>query len=324
MKIKIPFSGKRIELTTILIGLLALLGMRILFEIFSKRSMGEVDAHPLSIGSPLKDIYFNSSSLRLMANFPKKIQGIDVEDITKDIKFCSVNKIGSSPGKRKCKLDGELYYLKPVKNHRASREEFNRRFAREMFGIKAPMTRFFRANDVIYISSQALDGFKPACSADPHTNPINASEISIAYKRIGLQGVALLTLARIFFYDLIYNCRNWGYDNEGLVLIDIEESPLIYSEYLMRAFFGITDARMQYSLRQISAMGNILREMSQRPLPAYHNQNGLSYPLYIAVINSFLNACIATIDTAKQYSDIAFEQEDTIVTAIFREELLKF
>ena len=221
---------------------------------------------------------------------------------------CTVKTSGISEGKI-CEIEGKTHFIKTVPIVRATREkrsatekpsmvsyeEFNRQFVKENIGGKVPNAKFFKETtehgiDKHFIGSEMIEGLQFSDSG------------KLTDKELGPKGVARLAVAATFIQDLHNN--NWGYNKDGLILIDVDSvhnPPKSLEEFINVAQFGLTPyASLPLSLFNVRQMKGLYENMRQRPLPKYHNEFYLSKKLYKEVLDLYIQACQAKIDAIKQ------------------------
>lgn len=221
---------------------------------------------------------------------------------------CTVKTSGLSEGKI-CEVEGKTHFIKAVPlvhaKHTASTatknpvkvsyEEFNRQFVQKNIGGRVPSARFFKESaksgiDKHLIGSEMIEGLQFSQS-DQLTD-----------KELGPKGVARLAVAATFIKDLHNN--NWGYNKDGLILIDVDSvhrPPKTIEEFINVAQFGLTPyASLPLSLFNVRQMKGIYEEMRQKPLPKFHEEFHLTKKLYTELLDLYIQACQATIDTVKQ------------------------
>lgn len=166
-------------------------------------------------------------------------------------------------------------------------------------GVPAPETKFFKQKhegiDYIYIGGKDVKDLKHA--------GVIAYLLDQCPDEIGENGVAQLAVANTFIRDI--NRMNWGYNDDGLVLIDVDNANRLYeqpqnlSEYIDIAISGIRHYSYGLSLNNLVKMIEIYKNMRNKPLPKFHQEAGLNKELYDEVITVYIATCKETYTQIK-------------------------
>ena len=251
-----------------------------------------------------------------------ELDGLKTTDITEQAMTCRANRYGGTPG-RVCLIADKTFYMKGiVKSETAKKEMFNQKFVKEMMGITVPVSKIFHEKDGVvfykygplagkkgsanfFIASEAVDGFVSASDAN-----FDYSDMRKIIEKIGETGVANLAVANMFFKDLCP--ENWGYNQHGLVLIDVDSSPHDLQGYFSLAMDGLDPSnRVTLSLDNLREMRKIYKEMLAKPLPSIDGKTYISKQVYTTVLESYIQASTdaiaviqtqhASLDSSKHY-----------------------
>lgn len=256
----------------------------------------------------------------LLMIFPLLVQSQGLPDLNKNsIKLdvdrlpwlpsdaaCTLKSEGISPGMI-CDLEGTTYFMKELAEFVIDNdmgkpnspaailvyEEFNRHFLSSNVGIRVPSSTFFKAKEnenkiKCYIATEKIDDLKfvdTRISQD---------------KKLGFQGVARHAVATMFIDDL--HGKNFGYDTNGLIIIDVDSRnriPHSIELYMSRAITGLEKYSMLLSIYHVRQMIRIFEKMRDIPLPAYHDEFDLSHTNYLRLLDTYIVLCKQTIDYFK-------------------------
>jgi hypothetical protein len=110
-------------------------------------------------------------------------------------------------------------------------------------------------------------------------------------RHIGEHGIAELAVAGTFFQDLVMNEANWGYDDHGLVIIDVDHSPSTMEEYLFEAARVPRNIELDFSINTVKLMKQRYERMLTKPAPSLHENVNMSPSFYKALLSLYITAC---------------------------------
>ncbi len=242
---------------------------------------------------------------------PNNWNSLTIRNVTGELQACSAPDYWRTEAnlKKICQLDGETYYLKAA-SPKSLKEAFARKFANHNLDIKAPDTELlYEANGVVhsyfgtpvnneyYIASKAIAAFKAAVKLTGHYFFSAPAEVRSQFvQHIGEDGIAKFAVASTFYDDL--NLNNWGFNSQGLVLIDVDEMPSQLSDFFLCAMTNIrslSHKSLTLSLNNILKMKAIYQEMKQKLLPKVHPDVDMPKKTYHQLIDTYLEACDCTI-----------------------------
>ena len=281
-------------------------------------------------------IFFNTAPWTTSIVVPEKhpskpelyivYKGLPVKNRTSDITSCKKKNAGSSPGKI-CMIGNVEHFLKAVEEDNSQLLGlYNLAFVKHNLGITVPNAcliyeengqyySFASKSQVaasVYLASEKINNFKEINKLekeyfDTCYRPKLVEKISLALfvrekliNKIGESGLAKIAVAGTFFDDLISNSGNWGYNDQGLVIIDVDHSPGSLAEYLKHAAYVSGDAYFDFSLNTISMMKDLYKEMLTRSPPILHDTTNMSDEFYQLLVQLYVKACdlaILTIET---------------------------
>jgi hypothetical protein len=130
-------------------------------------------------------------------------------------------------------------------------------------------------------------------------------------KKIGEDGIAKLAVAGSFIQDLINNNGNWGYDANGLVIIDADTSA-----HNVDGFFETAKAlpgellknKIALSISDVEKMVSLYDAMLESPPPALHTDVNILKDDYDLLIRAYKNACQEVIAHLRQQSPVIPEK----------------
>lgn len=281
----------------------------------------------------------------LLVIFPLLVQGIKAPDLHKNTirldddqvpllpadAVCQMKTVGISNGMI-CDIAGTTYYMKSVpkvvfdsnvvsSNGAAallSYEEFNRQFVQNNIGARMPSATFFKTRRMMffknyYIATEKVEDLKFVDSK------VNQD------MKLGFRGVAKHAVATMFIHDV--HLRNFGYDKDGLIIIDADSANIIpksIEDYLDRAILGIKEYSLLLSVHHLRQMISIFEEMQKIPLPAYHDKFGLSHADYLKILETYVGLFKQVIDFLKlNRPDLKASQPDYYINVLLYQILLQ-
>lgn len=265
---------------------------------------------------------------------PKKpilfYKGFVVKDVSSDISHCKKKPHGLSAGKV-CNIGGVRHYLKVVETEDAHPGRktnsllgiYNLALIRNSLSVTVPSVFMaFEENgsypadvDVVarasfYVASKAVDNFITGGELMKKVHreqllhqiktPFSTQSLSSIKRerivaQIGEQGLAKLAVAGTFFQDLVNNDGNWGFDSHGLVIVDADNSPATFEEYLAEAARMPRNIELDFSIDTIKAMKKSYLGMLQKGLPVIHRSVDMKGIFYQSLIKIYIEACDATL-----------------------------
>jgi hypothetical protein len=284
--------------------------------------------------------------------------GLVVRDVSSNIKNCHKKPDGRSAGKI-CTIDNELYYLKVVEteNTHPGRKTHallgihNLALIHHTIGIIVPSVFiafeahgvYFADEDAVapasfYVASQSVDHFITAGAliqqvtrdhqivqkrngiATEHLELIKREQI---VSKIGEFGLAELAVAGTLFQDLVNNDGNWGYNTNGLVIVDVDNSPSSFEEYLSEAVRVPQNIELSFSVETILNMKRVYLNMLTKGLPVIDDSVDMSGSFYQTLIQAYIDACDKTLLTlAKDHPDLPMRKPTNIVNRVLSDGFL--
>ena len=272
---------------------------------------------------------------------------------------CTKKKHGVSAGKI-CDIDSVRHYLKVVETEDkyADRKTnsllgiYNLALLKNSLDVTVPEVYIvFEENGtyflqdktevpaVFYVASKEVDSFTTASDLlkkmhrellvqqqkNPHSTPNLASiKRQLIVSKIGESGIAKLAVAGTFVQDLISNDGNWGYNAQGLVIIDVDNSLSSLDEYLAEAARVHRNIELDFSINTIKMMQQYYAIMLQRSLPVIHPSVDINGIFYQTLIHLYLRACNnALLKIKKQYPELAVELPTKEVNNLLTESFIE-
>lgn len=244
-------------------------------------------------------------------------EGIPAKDVTDKLSSCKGPDYWRPEihAKKICQIDDAEYFMKAAADD-STDEAFAREFAINVIGIKAPSTEFMyekkgvayglfghQTTSEYFIASRKIDNFKSGNSLRPpaisffnffdNQRYYDNFRINIA-KKIGEHGISKLAVAMTFYDDLHEN--NWGYDKDGLVLIDVDTMPQSVSAFFDSAILNTRlflnwISRITLTVNNIKDMKAIYESMLHKPMPVINHVTTLSPEMIETVIKAYIEAC---------------------------------
>lgn len=246
-------------------------------------------------------------------------EGIPARNVTGKLSKCKTPDYWrpETHAKKVCQIDGDEYFMKGATDDSAI-EAFGREFAISVIGVKAPKTEFmYEKNGIVYgnygfrlstdyfIASKKIDNYKGGYDLRSplvsyfvdQQRYINKFRYDVA-KKIGEHGISQLAVAMTFFNDLHLN--NWGYDSDGLVLIDLDTMPRTVAEFFDTAiyntrFYLTWVSGISLSVNNVKDMITIYESMLDKPIPVINEKVELSPEIIKIVIRAYIEACRYTL-----------------------------
>ncbi len=219
---------------------------------------------------------------------------------------CQKKGEGISAGKV-CEVKGKTYFLKsfplystkPAAGDKSStrtivaQEEFNRQWMKKA-GIRVPKTQFFKQLEKsgahkLYIGTEKIPGIQ------------FANDQPVSDKELGAKGVAKLAVASTLIADL--HDRNYGWNADGLILIDTDGAEIIpesIAKQIDIAEYAFQNNVPPLSLYDLRQMVKIYEEMLAAGLPEFHEQFGLTHERYNEILNIFIKTCQQTLESVRR------------------------
>jgi len=275
-------------------------------------------------------------------------KGLPVQDITFTAKDCKRKSDGCTSGKI-CNIDGKEYFLKvpETANDDLLLAKYNLLLAEQNIGITVPTTKIFYEDGELspenknkfffteqykknhYLATEKIE-FTPARKLQEmgfstlfkFGRSINRDEL---VKKIGEAGIAKLGVAETFFGD--FNLGNWGYDQEGLAVVDLDKSPSWRGSWgyhnWWRTASLFTNFNVQFSIDNIKEMKNIYQSMQSKFSPRFHHSVDMSEEMYQKLLNIFITACDKIIDDYTPRFDSTFNTATALedITRAFANEI---
>lgn len=248
-------------------------------------------------------------------------KGYPVKDITGLTTSCRSKPSGYTPGKV-CKIHNKTYFLKKegFEGDDPLFSKYNFLFAKNNIGITVPKAKiFYEYNYDYYLATKEVRDFMPARVLKLHDASIR-TDLGIEddeeihkpklVEKIGKQGVAKLAVAETFFAD--FNPGNWGYDKNGLVLVDLDKGPKLWYQYFTSARCDETSnlfRRVLLSIDDVIEMQKIYRTMLTKPVPKLHASVDMHEDMYKALLDVYIESCQHIIDTYKNKRSPSFPYE---------------
>lgn len=135
-------------------------------------------------------------------------------------------------------------------------------------------------------------------------------------EKIGKDGIAKLAIAGTLISDLISNYGNWGYDQNGLVIIDADTSPETMNDYLDNAAkvpIELVDNQIYLTVHDLKKMIVIYNDMLNKTLPKLHPNVDLSQELFVDLISRYIHACETALNNIERISPKVKEDQPSRV-----------
>lgn len=242
---------------------------------------------------------------------------------------CQRKTDGISTGKI-CDVAGTTYFMKKLPDIKTrhttatasstpqmiSYEEFNRQLLKAA-GATVPKTQFFKEVDShgaehFYIGSEKVEKLYFY-----HLWSTPGAEL-------GVKGLARYAVACTFIADL--HVHNYGYNDDGLVLIDVDSMdriPGTVKEYLDRAANESYRVPM-LSLYNIRQMMTIYEDLLKAGAPAFHDDFHLTDDNYAELLRIYIKACKQTMETIRsKHPRLGSSQPDMLINNEWSQQLNK-
>lgn len=124
-------------------------------------------------------------------------------------------------------------------------------------------------------------------------------------EKIGKDGIAKLAIAGTLITDLISNYGNWGFDQNGLVIIDADSSPENMNDYLDNAAkvpTELIDNQIYLTAHDLKKMIVIYNDMLNKTLPKLHPNVDLSQDFFVDLVSRYIRACESALDNIRRFS----------------------
>ncbi len=294
---------------------------------------------------------------------PKKpilfYKGFIVKDVSRDISHCEKKTHGLSAGKI-CDIGGIRHYLKVVETENAHPGRktnsllgiYNLALLRNSLSVTVPSVFMAFEKDgsypadievvapaSFYVASKTVQHFETGrelikkIHRQQHLyqikNPFLTQNLSSIKReqivaKIGEHGLAKLAVAGTFFQDLVNNDGNWGFDNRGLVIIDVDNSPATLQEYLAEAARMPGNIELDFSMNTIIAMKKNYLDMLQKELPVIHHSVDMKGIFYQALVKIYIEACNrALMRIREKYPTLLSHIPTPVVNDILSESFLE-
>ncbi len=225
-------------------------------------------------------------------------KGVPIKDISQSKNNCATKVIGHSSGKI-CVIDTKKYYMKVFDDEyqNALLGIFNLQFMRDNVGIVTPEATILSDKGIFYFATEEIENFVSATTFTTKTHHSffnDAVQIrALIVDKIGETGISKFMVATTFIDDL--KPENWGYNDKGLVLIDLDIAPR-----RLLSFFARSPQILQHgitlTLRNVQEMQQIYQSMLEKPLPTVDLTVDLTQKIYTTVLNVYIQACQDLID----------------------------
>lgn len=255
---------------------------------------------------------------------------IHVKDVSREITQCGKKMYGLSAGKT-CHIGGIRHYLKVVETEAKHPDRktnsllglYNLAFIRNNLGVNVPIVFMtYEKNGVypaegdsdvpasFYVASKEVSNFSTGGELFKKINrefliqkgkslfltqDLKSKKRNGVVEKIGEEGIAKLAVAGTFMQDLINNDGNWGYDDKGLVILDVDNSPSDLEEYLAEAARVPRNIELDFSLNTVKLMREFYEKMLKKSLPIVHPNLDMSDDFYKNLIKIYLSACDSAI-----------------------------
>jgi hypothetical protein len=175
-----------------------------------------------------------------------------------------------------------------------SYEEYNRRFIRDILEITVPESEFFKEGKNYFIGSKKIHDLTFFDRRIPYQD---------IQKLLGPKKLAEHTVLTTFINDL--NRNNWGYDKNGLVIIDAD-SVNAFPDNNINAVLKHAAKGLEFSYPTVDAlkeMQKIYQSILDKPLPPSHVYLPLDREVYIGAIKILIECCQKTIDILNESNE---------------------
>ena len=252
-------------------------------------------------------------------------KGLLAEDISLKIRDCTSKPAGITPGKV-CYVNGKRYFLKKADSQGDSLTAINNFKLAQNLGITVPQIKFFyeKGKPGFYLASEAIAGFQTAQALKDTSFFANENQIDRdkTVAKIGEKGLVKLAVARTLFTD--FNLQNWGFDKNGLVLIDLDLSPSHLSDYFSWwRTYALNANFFKLSIDNVAEMRTIYKVLLAKPPPKTHASVDMTQKKYNALLMGFINACTRVIDvyakSPESTSRPTWKITSTLINSIYDE-----
>ncbi len=285
-------------------------------------------------------------------------KGLLVRDVSENIENCGKKTHGKSAGKI-CDIDGVRHYLKVVETeneHPGSKTNsllgvYNLALINNNLGVTVPSVfiafeekgAYPADEDVIasasfYVASKSVENFTTGSDLikkitrehrllqNKHpflTQSLEVRKREQIVSKIGESGLAKLAVAGTFFQDVVNNDGNWGYDKNGLVIVDADNSPGSLAEYIAEAARVPRNIELDFSINTIKAMRKNYQSMLEKGLPVIHQSVDMDGLFYQSLVKLYIGACDKALLRLKtEYPTLPAEVPTTVVNDILSEGFL--
>ncbi|MGL5742457.1 MAG: hypothetical protein ACRCXC_07875 [Legionella sp.] len=283
---------------------------------------------------------------------------LPIQDVSSLIKDCFQKNNGVSAGKI-CDIGNIRHYLKAVETDKIATERlsnsllgiYNTALLKNNMHITAPNVSLVFEKDGRYISRDGVEAKASLYLASAHVQNftlmnklekvahrkfrlqhLKHSTSTLTYENIkrqelvahiGESGIAKLAVAGTFFQDLVANTANWGYNDTGLVIIDVDHSPGTLEIYLSEASRLPGNIELDFSLHTVKLMLNSYQEMQRNEAPVIHSKVDMPQAFYARLLQLYIQACTKAIVQIEQELPALKEQQPSQkVNDILRESFL--
>ncbi|WP_148326083.1 hypothetical protein [Aquicella lusitana] len=255
-----------------------------------------------------------------------RYEGLPIKNISGHVTNCHSKHIGISAGKV-CLINGIKHVMKAIANNHTNLEYahngliclYYNKFVRNNLEIKMPIISIaYQKNGVCkarnrliglstikadyYTISKWDDDFKPADTIISKDIGKKNNRKRITDK-IGEDGLVKIIVASTFFYDMIENLNNWGFDSHGLMIVDADLPYILFSDDYNspeEAYYSGADVMLgkieknfgiTLSLRDVMEMKSNYLRMAEMEPPQLHRKVNLSANFYRKLIDSYSQVC---------------------------------
>lgn len=290
--------------------------------------------------------------------------GLAVEDRTSDITGCKKKKFGTSAGKICNIGHVEHYFKVVKTDHSKKDKFtnsilglYNLSFIKNNLCITAPNAgliyeengkyySFTSDKEVVashYVASKKATNFttiselaikthrtfnlnqqKPSLSSNSEESSLKSIMRNNVISKIGELGLAKFAVAGTFFQDLISNDGNWGYDDQGLVIIDVDNSPSSFEEYFTEAVRVPRNIGFDFSVNTINMMIELYKEMLTKSPPIFHASFDMSDEFYQNLVILYIKACdLAILQIKVQLPSLKSDEPSHPINEILTHSLIE-
>lgn len=228
-------------------------------------------------------------TLELMKQEGRNYKNIPIIEISVLKQNCTKKVRGHSDGKI-CIIEEKKYYMKLFEDDHQNQilGFYNIKFIKNNIGITVPNAQIFSENAKFYFASEAVPDFVSASSLNSYKKDPNKYR-DMLVEKIGENGISKLMVATTFIDDL--NLDNWGYDKNGLVIVDMDRAPRTLEEYILNAKMILESNSVPLTLNNIKEMREIYITMQTKPLPTIDATVDITPEFYQLILNVYIQSC---------------------------------